>query len=106
MSSLLQEIDQVLVPIVGTRGVSALFRRSIHLASRSHGWLLAGRDDPSDLLALLAGHDAADAAEGAQAYLHEFHGLLVDLIGQSLTARLLSSVGTPDSIRPAPQVSP
>src|SRR5688500_8873461 len=33
------EIDAVLSPIIGTRGVAALYRRSLHLTAATHPWM-------------------------------------------------------------------
>ena len=93
-----EEIDDALTPIVGPLGVVALYRRSVHLAAAQHPWL-AGRDDgvltdtdPAVLKSVLAQRSSAEAAAGGNAFLHTFHGLLANLIGPSLTARLLRSV--------------
>jgi hypothetical protein len=88
MASVLREAEVLLVPIMGMRGVDALFKRSVHLASASHAWL-AGADSADSLIALLAARTGDDASAGAAAYLHEFENLLFTLIGQALTGRLL-----------------
>ena len=93
-----QEIDAALAPIVGPRGVAALYRRSLHLTSAAHPWLAgasAGLHDAIDLAALdvvLARQDSASAAAGGDALLQTFHDLLATLVGASLTERLLRSV--------------
>ena len=93
-----EEIDDALTPIVGTQGVVALYRRSLHLAVAQHPWL-AGRDDgiltdtdPAVLRSVLAQRSSIEAAAGGNAFLNTFHELLASLIGPSLTARLLRSV--------------
>ena len=104
MSAILLEIDFVLVPIIGARGFSALFRRSVHLACASHGWLIDDGDSPSGLVAALAASGDADAVERAEAWLREFHDLLVDLIGPSLTQRLLMAVWGAGAMHPPSEV--
>lgn len=104
MSAILQEIDLVLVPIIGERGVRALFKRSVHLASATHGWLIASLESPTELVAALAGSSDADAVQGAEACLREFYELLVGLIGSSLTERILAPVWGAGAIRPTSQV--
>ncbi len=94
----------VLLPIVGARGVEALFSRSVHLASGVHGWLSAAKADRAALLAAVAERSDAEAAAGAQCYLHEFQALLVGLIGPSLTERMLAGVRAADPTRSIPQV--
>ncbi|MGL6111829.1 MAG: hypothetical protein ACRC2B_17195 [Rubrivivax sp.] len=103
--SIWEEIDDALTPIVGTQGVVALYRRSLHLAVAQHPWL-AGRDegvltdtDPAVLKSVLAQRSSAEAAAGGNAFLNTFHALLASLIGPALTARLLRSVWEPPSSR-------
>lgn len=104
MSTILQEIDLVLVPIIGERGVNALFKRSVHLASATRGWLTAGGESPAALVAALAARSDADAVQGADACLREFHDLLVGLIGPSLTQRILTAVWDAGVMRPTSEV--
>lgn len=100
------EIDQALNPIIGHRGVAALYNRSLKLAAPAHPWLTIGLHDALaavDLPALkatLSQQAAAEGAAGGIALLHAFHALLASLVGESLTERLLRSVwahspGTP-----------
>lgn len=93
----LASITLRLSPIIGTAGVVALVRRSIHLASLTYPWLShdgSGETDMAALGTLLAQHGAADAAEAGTAVLQTFCELLASLIGAALTARLLHSVWT------------
>lgn len=92
------EIDAALAPIVGPRGVAALYKRSLHLARAAHPWLagasagLHDAFDPATLGAVLAQQDGASAAAGGDALFQIFHDLLATLVGASLTERLLRSV--------------
>lgn len=94
------EIDQALHPIIGHRGVAALYNRSLHLTAAAYPWLATGHRglatevDPSALKAALVQRAAAEAAAGSIALFQSFHGLLAGLIGASLTDRLLRSVWT------------
>jgi hypothetical protein len=97
------EIDRALAPIVGHRGVVALYHRSLKLAAASHPWLagaapgmLAAADLPA-LKAALVQQTAAQAATGGSALFETFHELLASLVGAGLTERLLRSVWTPSS---------
>jgi hypothetical protein len=97
------EIDQALNPIVGHRGVAALYHRSLKLAAAAHPWLagaapgmLAAVDLPA-LKAALVQQTAAQAAAGGSALFETFHELLASLVGAGLTERLLRSVWTPSS---------
>lgn len=98
VASTFQSVAQALAPIVGQRGMSALYRRSLHLSRSAHPWLPAGsQDSESDMdvaaltLALAARSSAEAAAAGIQ-LLEGFRALLTTLIGESLTERLLRPV--------------
>jgi hypothetical protein len=90
-------IDSALSPIVGTRGVAALYSRSVHLAVPDHPWLAAANEgalqpgDFASLRAALSLQPEANAAAAHDAILQTFQDLLNNLIGQSLTQRLLQT---------------
>jgi len=93
--------DQVayrLAPVIGARGVDALFSRSLHLTSAAFPWLaVVGEQGHRDaqlasLKARLAGRETDAATAAASALLATFSELLVTLIGESLTGRLLDPV--------------
>lgn len=91
-----RDVQAALAPIVGERGVAALYKRSLHLACGDHPWLNAAFEDDVPLLfdalrRALAQRTAAEAAAGHGALLQLFHDLLTSLIGSSLTERLLGS---------------
>ncbi|MES2226711.1 MAG: hypothetical protein V4540_02945 [Pseudomonadota bacterium] len=91
-------IDDALSPIVGHRGVAALYRRSVHLASEAHPWLARAHEgtptalDLAPLAAVLAQQSGAQAVAGGTLLLQTFHSLLTTLVGPSLTERLLRPV--------------
>ncbi|MEO8137082.1 MAG: hypothetical protein ABI831_24280, partial [Betaproteobacteria bacterium] len=91
-------IDDALSPIIGRQGVVALYKRSLHLTRARFAWLSdaspsATSSKPFDDLRLAMGRQASDAAGAAQDVLQQtFHDLLTNLIGSSLTERLLGSV--------------
>lgn len=95
-----QQIGAVLMPIVGIRGVAALYKRSLYTAARAHPWLpstpadLASSPDLPALQLALASRPSAEAALGGADLLHHFDSLLSDLIGPALTERLLRSAWT------------
>lgn len=93
--------DQVaarLIPVIGARGVDALFGRALHLTCQAFPWLEIGgqRANPVDAMARIRTRleqRKSDAAEEAsRALLVTFTQLLSNLIGTSLTARLLDPV--------------
>jgi hypothetical protein len=98
-----QEIDQALSPIVGHRGVAALYSRSLKLTAVAHPWLASAASDvlaaidPTVLRAALLQQTAAQAAAGGDALFATFHRLLASLVGTALTERLLRSVWPPSS---------
>ena len=88
-------IDAALTPIVGARGVNALFKRSVSLVGEHHPWLQAAyavAHNPkafSVLGATLAQQSASSAAAVNGELLDAFFELLANLIGRPLTERLL-----------------
>lgn len=98
-----QDIDVALRPVIGQRGVVALFNRSVHLTAAAHPWLAPGRQDgaapldPAALKALFAQQSVAQAQACGDQLLQTFHHLLVSLIGPSLTERLLRRAWGPPS---------
>jgi hypothetical protein len=108
-----RETEDALSPIIGQRGVAALFHRSLKLVSATHPWLAAGLGgaldavDPKALRATLLQQPAAEAAAGGAALFRSFHDLLASLVGAPLTDRLLRSVWAPStSAPPAQDLSP
>jgi hypothetical protein len=107
------EIATALAPIIGARGVAALYRRSLHLARPVHPWLattLEGTEHTLDLVTLksvLAQQPGTEALAAASCLLHTLQELLTSLVGPSLTERLLRPVWThPSSAPPAQDITP
>ena len=104
-------IDDALTPVIGARGLVALYLRTLHLTAANPGLATAdGRDKlalnlantPAQLQALIARQSPADAAAIGNIFLQVFHRLLSSLVGPSLTDRLLRAVWplSPSSISP------
>lgn len=93
-----QELAAALSPIIGRRGVVALFKRSLLLTVPSQtSWVAAHWDvetlgDFESLRAALKQLSSAKAIATNGALLQQFLDLLATLIGESLTERLLQSV--------------
>jgi hypothetical protein len=91
-------VDRALSSVIGSRGMAALYRRSLHLALAEHPWLAAAYEDalqPGDfasLRAALSQQTATNAAAAHDVMLQTFEDLLNNLIGRSLTRRLLQAV--------------
>jgi len=92
MTVILQQIDAALAPVVGARGVAALYKRSVHVACSNLRWLYVAQDEPAALVRVLAQRSDVEAEAGANVFLRAFDDLLTSLIGSSLTERLLRSV--------------
>ena len=96
--SIWKDIDNALAPIIGQRGVTALFKRSLHLARAEYPMLLPIHElviIPGEFIAirtLLSPLTAEEAIEVHNDLLNIFYGLLTSFIGASLTQRLLHSV--------------
>ena len=98
VTTTLLRIDLALSPIVGQRGMAALYKRSLHISRPMHPWLPTAAEaaeaemDLADLTAALATRTSADAAAAGAQLLKSFRALLTTLIGESLTERLLRPV--------------
>lgn len=92
------QVDTALSSIIGQRGVAALYKRSLFLTRAAHPCLMAayeGAMAPGDFSALqttLTRSTSADATAAASALLRTFHDLLSQLIGASLTERMIGFV--------------
>lgn len=112
--SMWRDVDAALSPIIGQRGVAALFRRSVSLIRPEHAWLAAvqeGAAQPDDdfaaLRSTLSQQTSSNAVAANNALLQKFVDLLTNLIGESLTERLLRSVwDNPSSDGAVQEISP
>ena len=95
-----QEIDEALTPIIGQRGVAALYKRSLYLTGSAYPWLSSTHEsvqtvmDLAALKSVLAQQSSGAAATGGSQLLQTFKDLLASLIGPSLSERLLRSAWT------------
>ncbi|KRB14689.1 hypothetical protein [Rhizobacter sp. Root16D2] len=88
-----QRVDGALSPVIGVRGVAALYKRSLHLARARHPWLDAAADGTHESLRETLSWQSPDIAAAAHAdVLQTFCDLLNQLIGSTLTDRLLAPV--------------
>jgi hypothetical protein len=108
-----EAIDLTLTPILGPRGVAALFQRSVHQARTEHAVLsvmLQASAPTLDLAALGKAierqPDRAAAEAAAIALLQSFHDLLASLIGQALASRLLGPAWSLPTLPTASQDPP
>jgi hypothetical protein len=96
-SALWTDIETALQPIVGRRGVGALFKRTLHLTAARHPWLAplkSDADEPVDLArltTLIAAQPQSLAREAGNALFQTFSELLATLIGAPLSERLLQT---------------
>lgn len=95
-----EAVDASLSPIIGHKGVAALFRRSAQLSSADYPWLTqlqenlpkAGGLAFQTMRAALAQQAALEVAAANRRLLLTFREQLVRLIGETLTERLLLPV--------------
>ena len=107
------DINQTLHPIIGFRGVAALFNRSLNIAAATYPWIAERRSgalaelDSSALKSALLNRPPSEAAAGGAALFVTFHELLASLIGSTLTEQLLRPVLIhPSGAAPAQDPSP
>ena len=92
-----QAIDAALAPVIGGKGVAALYCRSLYLVRARHPWLASGDEaagsvmDLDQLAAAMGRQDSFAAAAGAGDQLESLYDLLRSLIGPALTGQLLRS---------------
>ena len=102
-------INAELGPVIGPRGVAALYHYSLQRVTPAHPWLagaLTEERTQMDLAALkrvLAAQSQAEAARAGRAGLQTFHELLAALVGAALAERLLRPVWTDSPGMPAVQ---
>lgn len=102
-----------LEPVIGIRGVDALFDRALHLTCKTYPWLATANieDDAvtpgmppltnlTNLRLRLADREPKLAEEAGHILLVTFTVLLANLIGESLTERLLAPVWSPPFANP------
>lgn len=96
--SVWRDIDTALAPIIGHRGVAALFGRSLHLTRVDYPWLTPQNENTPDridfasLQSTLSEQTSPDVVALNDALLRKFAELLSNLIGVSLTELLLRPV--------------
>ncbi|MBK1715504.1 hypothetical protein [Rubrivivax gelatinosus] len=94
----LQDVERALVPIIGQRGMVALYKRSLHLSRALYPWLPQSADasgfavDFAALTGSLENRTPAEVAAAGAQLLTRLRHLLATLIGESLTERLLLPV--------------
>lgn len=93
-----RQVAERLEPVIGEGGVDVLFRRALHLTSKTFPWLAVSAHDDThtallaNFMARIADRDDETAFAASHALLATFTDLLAGLIGDSLTGRLLAPV--------------
>lgn len=92
-----ESMVDALMPVLGQRGVAALYRRTLDVAGRTHPCLLLARETTDHvrfepLHQVLLAQPANQAAMATDASIQTFHELLNSLIGIALTQKLLGSL--------------
>jgi hypothetical protein len=111
--TMFRDTNASLVPIIGPKGVAALYRRSLLLSTSLHPRLgaiflpLADPLDLTDLKAVLVQQNRTDVIFFGEEWLKALYELLTALIGSSLSTRLLLDVWDNNlSTPPAQENSP
>jgi hypothetical protein len=103
------EIEAAVASIIGKRGVSALYERSLYITWAAHPWLapidegLGASMDLPALKAVLMQQDSITAAAGGGAHLQALYEVLGSLIGATLTEKLLRPIWDNSLSGPAAQ---
>ncbi len=88
-------IDARLSPVIGRRGMAALYQRSVHIASADYPWLVKARvrgfhcDEFAELKRALVEQPDVQVSAASTRLLQVFCTLLEGLIGRTLSKRLL-----------------
>jgi len=104
-----RDIDLALHPIIGHRGVAALYNRSLRLTVAAHPGLAGDHPDAlaaldvTALRAALVQQTATEAAAAGTALFRSFEQLLASLVGPALTVQLLRPVWTHPAVSPPAQ---
>lgn len=107
LEQLWRDIDRALSPILGPRGAAALLARSVLDTAVQYPWIgqferdQVARPILASLGTTISEQDGPVALAASLSLLRNFQDLLSSLLGASLTARLLDSVGAPTSSRAA-----
>ncbi|MEO8153688.1 MAG: hypothetical protein ABI605_11510 [Rhizobacter sp.] len=94
-----KRLDEAVSPVLGRRGMGALYQRSLRLATSTNPWLKDAWQDGSvqmdltRLEAVLSMQTATTAGDGSEAMQQAFRDLLSMLIGAELTERMLRPAG-------------
>jgi hypothetical protein len=94
-TTLWQEVDRALSPIIGALGVTSIYKRSVNLLRAHYPWLQGAYAEADDgdpfavLKSALEQQSPTIAATANGALLQAFYNLLENLIGDALTDRLL-----------------
>lgn len=102
-----RQIEACLAPVIGKLGFSAMYLRCVALRSKSDPWLgeahrgVIGSDDFAALHVALSRCTGDEAARAQRELLRAFHDLLVSLIGEPLTAKLLPASAKPRCAPPS-----
>lgn len=100
-------LNAELASVIGSQATAALYARSVHLTRPAFQWLTQTATDPPEarLAALqsdLSAREPSEARKAGEALLLTFADLLVSLIGEPLTHRLLRSAwGRPADDEPS-----
>ncbi len=93
-----RQIDLALTPIIGRRGILAIYKKALNITRNDFPWLAvvsegdAAFDNFVSLQSVLAQQTSAAVMAANLALHRSFNKLLGSLIGESLSERLLQSI--------------
>ncbi len=108
------DLDAALQPVLGSRGVAALFKRTLHLTTLRYPWLAPldggsadAKADLAELTGLFASQRPAIVMEAGSSLFMTFRELINSLIGARLSEQLLQTAwSTSSSASPAQDPTP
>jgi len=107
--STVDALVDVLAPVIGKRGVAALYERSVHISRRNFAWLpmVETPHESESMLQLLQLRTNDQQAAACAAVLSSFYAILVSLVGSNLSSRLLRDIdlAVPDDVHRRDQKS-
>lgn len=99
------EVDKVLTPLLGARGVTALYRRSLRANVADYPWLRAADESGQAVIRFQALQSALSqqprqvAAAASVALMASFRDELIEFVGEPMAGRLLRAVADPETRR-------
>lgn len=108
--NLFSSAESVFKPIIGLRGLAALYDANLKRFSSNYPWLCAAIEHPCVTLNLqllrsvLLDNNHQTLMQAGAALITNFYLIIAGLIGSSLTEQLLRPVWAPTTVKPAREI--